>query len=259
MKYEEEAMDTFKDYAYYYNSFYKDKDYQKEARQVDGLLQEYGKGINKIINFGCGTGKHDIAFADLGYKCTGIDMSGLMISLARENVEGKQREIKFSVEDIRAYEPKEKYDAVISLFHVMSYQIENEDIVNAFRSARKALNVGGIFLFDIWYGPGVLSDKHSLRVKEVVDDGNRIVRIAKPAMHDKENRVDVSYEVMVIHKSGNYVKTMNEIHKMRYFFIPELKMFLMQAGFRFVNCLDCQSLKETGYGSWTCYIIAQAV
>jgi len=64
MKYEEEAMDTFKDYAYYYNSFYKDKDYQKEARQVDGLLQEYGKGINKIINFGCGTGKHDIAFAD---------------------------------------------------------------------------------------------------------------------------------------------------------------------------------------------------
>ena len=52
-------MEVFKDYAYYYNAFYQDKDYRKEARQVNMLLERYGEGISTLINFGCGTGKHD--------------------------------------------------------------------------------------------------------------------------------------------------------------------------------------------------------
>ena len=43
---------------------------------------------------------------------------------------------------------------MISLFHVMSYQTDNNDILSAFQSARNALNIGGIFIFDVWYGPG---------------------------------------------------------------------------------------------------------
>lgn len=53
-------MEVFKDYAYYYNAFYQDKDYASESRQIDILLKRYGSNIRKIINYGCGTGKHDI-------------------------------------------------------------------------------------------------------------------------------------------------------------------------------------------------------
>ena len=48
-------MQTFQDYAYYYNAFYKDKDYKTEAGVVDKLLKRYNPQINRIINFGCGT------------------------------------------------------------------------------------------------------------------------------------------------------------------------------------------------------------
>lgn len=252
-------MDVFKDYAYYYNAFYADKNYRYEAGQVDHLLKEYGENIKKVINFGCGTGRHDIILDDLGYLCTGIDMSELMVKLARENAEREQKDISFSVADIRNYEPEEKYDAVISLFHVMSYQVGNHDILNAFKTARKALEKGGLFLFDIWYGPGVLSDKPALRVKEAGDDRNRIIRIARPIMYDKENRVDVCYEVLVVDRDGNNVKLINEMHSMRYFFVPEMEMLLSQAGFRITKCLDCNTLGETDYESWTCYIIAEAM
>lgn len=44
-------MEQFGDYAYYYNSFYKDKDYASEARDVDSLLKKYGKDIKDIIVF----------------------------------------------------------------------------------------------------------------------------------------------------------------------------------------------------------------
>lgn len=252
-------MEVFQDYAYYYNSFYKDKDYKTEAEQVDILIKKYGQNVQNIINFGCGTGRHDIEFTKLGYHCTGIDLSSLMIDIARKNAQKERMNIDFSVSDIRSFEASEKYDAVVSLFHVMSYQNKNEDILAAFTSARKALNQEGIFIFDVWYGPGVLSDKPAVRVKEIEDADNKLIRIARPFMHDKTNVVDVCYEVFVLNKKTNETKQINEVHNMRYFFRPEIKYFLESSGFELIDNLDCNTLDETDYNSWTSYFVARAV
>lgn len=252
-------MEVFQDYAYYYNAFYQDKDYEGEAAQIDYLLKKYGNGITKVINFGCGTGKHDIELCKIGYQCTGIDMSSGMIDIARENACKEKKDIPFAVADIRSYESQEQYDAVISLFHVMSYQNDNADILSAFQSARKALNKGGLFLFDVWYGSGVLSDKPAVRVKEIEDEKNKLIRIARPAMHEKRNVVDVCYEVLVIDKATSQTRMINEVHNMRYFFRPELELMLEQSGFELIDNLDCQTLEETNYESWTSYFVARAV
>ncbi len=252
-------MEVFRDYAYYYNMIYRDKDYTAESHQVDMLLKRYGSDIKKIINYGCGTGRHDIELSKLGYDCKGIDMSPLMIDIAKENSRSVNVDIDFSVADIRSYDPEREYDAVVSLFHVMSYQNGNDDILASFRSARKALNNGGLFLFDLWYGPGVLSDMPVVRVKEVQDDRYRLVRIARPVMHNKTNIVDVNYEVLVIDKESAVAKTINETHHMRYFFRPEIEYYLKQTGFQLVDNLDCTTLDQTDYASWTSYFVAHAV
>lgn len=251
-------MEVFQDYAYYYNAFYQDKDYAAESRQVDTLFKKYGSEIKKVINYGCGTGRHDIELVKLGYDCTGIDMSPLMIDIAKENSRGIA-EIEFAVADIRDYEPRTKYDAVISLFHVMSYQNSNDDILSAFQSARKALDIGGLFLFDLWYGPGVLSNPPVVRVKEVQDDKYKLIRLARPVMHDQTDVVDVCYEVLVIDKESGVTSTINETHHMRYFFRPELEFYLKQSGFELIDNLDCSTLGATGYDSWTSYFVARAV
>ena len=251
-------METFQDYAYYYNAFYKDKDYAKEARQIDEILKKYGKNIHSVINYGCGTGKHDIELSRIGYSCTGIDLSETMIAIAKQNSKNEEKKIDFSVADIRKFEPEKKYDAVISLFHVMSYQNSNEDIRATFQSARKALERDKLFLFDLWYGPGVLTDPPVVRVKEVEDDQYRLVRIARPVMYDERNMVDVNYEVLIIDKKTNITKTIKEVHSMRYFFRPELEILLQQAGFELMANIDCNTLEETDYNSWTSYFIAKA-
>lgn len=252
-------MEIFQDYALYYNAFYQDKDYAAEANQVHVLLKKYGYSVRKIMNFGCGTGKHDMELSKLGYQCSGIDMSPLMIETAKKNVGDGQAKLNFAVADIRSYDSNEKFDSVISLFHVMSYQNENDDVLSAFRSARNILNKGGLFLFDVWYGPGVLSDKPDVRVKEACGGSYRLVRIARPVMHDRSSIVDVCYEVLVIDKNTNEVKTINEVHHMRYFFRPELEFMLKETGFELIDNLDCQTLGETNYSSWTSYFIARAV
>lgn len=252
-------MEVFQDYAYYYNAFYQDKDYAAESSQIDTLLKRYGSNIRKIINYGCGTGKHDIELSKFGYRCAGIDMSPLMIGIAEENSRSEKADIDFAVADIREYEPTQKFDAVISLFHVMSYQNSNDDILAAFRAVRKALDKGGLFLFDVWYGPGVLSDQPAVRVKEIQTDKHKLIRVARPVMHDKTNVVDVCYEVLVIDKESNEAKMINETHHMRYFFRPELELYLKEAGFELVDNLDCGTLGETGYDSWTSYFVARAI
>lgn len=252
------GMETFKDYAYYYNAFYQDKNYNVEAKQVDTLLKKYGYNIKNIINFGCGTGKHDIELTKLGYNCAGIDLSSRMIEIARENAKLENVEIDFEVQDVRNFETQKKYDAVISLFHVMSYQNSNQDVLDAFRTARKALDKDGLFLFDAWYGPGVLNDEPSVRVKEIEDGKNRLIRIANPVMHYRENIVDVNYEVLVINKAISTVQTINETHRMRYFFEPEIQLMLEQTDFELIDSIDCQTLTDINYNTWTSFFVSRA-
>lgn len=250
-------MEVFKNYAYYYNTFNKDKDYKKEAKQIDNLIKKYGNNIFKILDFGCGTGKHDIELKKLGYHCTGIDLSPEMIKIANNDL-GK-KDINFFVEDIRKFRTKETYDAVISLFHVMSYQNKNQDILSAFTSARKAVKKDGLFIFDVWYGPGVLSDRPCVRVKELEDAENKLVRIARPVMHDKENVVNVCYDILIINKNTSLANIIQEEHNMRYFFRPELEFLLNNTGFQLITNLDCKTLGKTDYNSWTSYFIAKAI
>ncbi len=253
-------MEVFQDYAYYYNLFYADKDYRTEAETVSGILKKYNAKISTIINFGCGTGRHDMELEKLGYYCNGIDMSQWMIDIAKENAKAEGRNITFEVADVREYKAEKKYDAVISLFHVMSYQNSNQDVRNTFRSVRKSLvDTDGFFLFDVWYGPGVLSDKPCVRVKEVEDEENKLIRIASPVMYDRKNIVDVNYEVLVINKKTGKTQIINEVHSMRYFFRPELEMLLQEAGLQLIDNIDCQTLGETDYNSWTSYFLAKTL
>ncbi len=138
-------MESFGDYSYYYNLIYGDKDYYQEAVKVKKILHTYGEDIKDLMVFGCGTGNHDRELCKLGFNCQGIDLSEQMICEAQKASAKEALNIKYEVADIRSYHPERKYDAVISLFHVVSYLNSNKDVTDAFRVARKCLNEGGCF------------------------------------------------------------------------------------------------------------------
>lgn len=143
-------MESFHDYAYYYNIFYRDKDYAGEAKVVNEIIKKYGKQNfeKKLLNIGCGTGRHDLELNKLGYKIHGIDLSEDMINIAKDNVSDREVFL-YEVQDARNFKVKEPYDIITSLFHVMSYQNTNEDLSRVFQCVHKALNRGGyLFLMD---------------------------------------------------------------------------------------------------------------
>ena len=246
-------MESFNEYARIYNALYWDKDYRKEAEDVDMLLKKYGVSGNSLCVFGCGTGRHDAELSKLGYKVHGIDLSETMIEMAKKEYEGS-----FEVADIRDYISNTLYDAVISIFHVMSYQNTNQDVVGAIESARRALKPGGIFLFDAWYGPGVLTDRPSVRVNRANTEQFEIVRIANPEMLPNDNIVKVNYDFILTDIESRKSSGFSETHSMRFFFKPELESALGNHGFELLDCLDCKTLGTTDFSSWTAFFVARA-
>lgn len=248
-------MSVFEEYAYYYDLLYKDKDYKKEAKYIDMLLKKQDKKINTILNMGCGTGNHDVELSKLGFKIHGIDLSNDMINEAKEK---EHDDLSFEVSDIRTYTSNIKYDAITSLFHVVSYQNTNEDLINTFKTAYNLLKENGIFIFDCWYGPGVLTDLPTVRVKRVENDKCKVVRIAMPEMFADKNLVYVNYETIIIDKATKQNKVLNEVHKMRYLFTPEIEYMLKSIGFKNIKCYKYGTMNKPNYDSWyVCFVASK--
>ena len=153
--------------------------------------------INSILDLGCGTGKHDFLLSEKGYQITGIDISNEMIEIAEST---NKPNIEFVLGDVRNIDLNKKFDAVISLFHVASYQTENIDFIKYLETAFAHLITGGVFVFDFLYGPAVITDKPTVRKKEFENEFLKISRISNPKLFPNKNVVDVNFDIKIINK-----------------------------------------------------------
>lgn len=252
-------MKVFGNYARYYDLIYTDKDYTAESRYIHELLQVHAPHAKTVLDLGCGTGRHDVLLTEQGYHVHGVDMSEQMLTEA----ERRRSELNpcisellsFSYGDVRNVRLEQEFDAVVSLFHVMSYQTSNEDLLSAFQTAASHLKSGGVFLFDCWYGPAVLTDRPEVRVKRLEDEVIEVVRIAEPEMHANENIVNVNYQILIRDKASEAVKVLRETHRMRYLFKPEVELLLKNSGFKMEGCCEFLTDREPGFNTWSvCFI-----
>ncbi len=248
-------MSIFCNYANYYDLFYKDKDYKAEAKHVDEVLQRCFSGAQSVLELGCGTAAHAVHLIRNGYDIHGVDASEAMLARAEKNKKNidpsLSRRLSFSMGDIRNVRLENTYDAVIALFHVISYLPYNEDIRAALFTVRSHLRKGGIFFFDCWYGPAVLTGGPEVRVKRFEDNKFRLTRIAEPTMKANENTVDVKYLLIAENKANKSVDIIQETHRMRYLFKPEIEMFFASAGIKLVEISEWMTDHEPDITSWS--------
>lgn len=244
-------MNQFGDlYSQYYDLLYSDKDYKSEIEYIDNLIKSNSKNAKTLLDMGCGTGKHAELFCEKGYKVYGIDLSEEMLKIANQRREGKEDKLEFSHSNIQELNLNKKFDVVVSLFHVVSYQNSNSELIKAFEVAKNHLNNDGIFIFDFWYGPAVLTDLPKTRIKRLENEEIKVTRIAEPVLYNKKNIVNVNYNVFIEDKVSNKIIEKQEIHKMRYFFDTELELICEKVGFKIENKYEWLNKKEPNFNSW---------
>jgi len=214
-------MGIFKDYALFYDAFYAEKDYSAECDFLEILWQEHGTPpVRKVLDLGCGTGGHALILAERGYEVIGVDRSGEMLSQACAKASARNLDIRFIQEDIRKFNLGLTFDVAIAMFAVMSYQITNDDVLNTLCCVRNHLKPGGVFIFDVWFGPAVLNERPRERLNIVKHNEEKIYRLAQPSLDMIDQTVQVNYLLTGTGKG----RKIQESHRLRFFFYRELDL-----------------------------------
>jgi SAM-dependent methyltransferase len=224
-------------YADSYDVVYRDKDYAAECDMVYRAIQKYGDGsVRRILDLGCGTGNHAIPLAKQGYEVVGVERSPSMLAHARSKAAkaSLKTPVVFHEGDIRSVELGQQFDAALMMFAVLGYQQENTDVLAALRTARRHLRPAGLFIFDVWYGPAVLRERPSQRVKVTPIPDGKILRAASGEVDSRRHLCTVNYLLWQVSKGRDVAET-QESHTMRYFFPRELELFLQCANFDLVR------------------------
>ncbi len=219
-------------YTGIYDYLYQDKDYAAECDLIETLLSVYGsRPTHSLLDLGCGTGNHALPLAERGYRVVGVDRSEGMLSQARAKVAttaAKER-VEFYPGDVRTVDLQQMFDAALMMFAVLGYQLENADVLAALRTVRRHLQPGGLFIFDVWYGPAVLTIRPSERLKVIPTSTGRVLRVASSSLDTRHHTCDVRYHVWRL-DSERLTGEVEEVHTMRFFFPRELEFFLECAG-----------------------------
>jgi len=122
---------------------------QGTAGECDFIEQElkYDKSL-RILDVGCGTGRHTIELSKRGYTLTGIDLSESQLERAKEKSEMENLSIDFQKQDARDLHFEDEFDAAIMLceggFPLMETDEMNFEIL---KSVTKSLKTHGKFIF----------------------------------------------------------------------------------------------------------------
>ncbi len=245
---------VFEKYSDYYDRIYYDKDYQEECNYLKSIFDTCGEGkVRTVLDVGCGTGSHAFILSAMGYDVTGIDLSDKMLQIAVNKAKEQKKQIQFLQKDIRHLDLRRRFDAVVAMFNVLGYLTTNRDVEKAFRSIRKHLNPGGLFVGDAWFGPAVLNEKPGEREKLVEQGDSRIVRHARPVLDPLKQTVEVNYTVSEL-KDGKETARVEESHLVRFFFYQELLYLMEKTGFQVLKI--CPFMNQDGEVDEHCWNIS---
>ena len=238
-----------------YDLIYQEKDYQQESLFVDRIIKKYNKGAKKLLDAGCGSGNHSLIFKKMGYQVTGFDLSKSMIGIAQSKI----KDIKFFQGDLRDFKVKEKFDVCVSMFAVIGYLTKNSDILKTFINIRKHLKPGGLFVFDVWNGLGVLTNPPEKREKIFQNDSLKVLRKAVPDLIAQDHICQVNYDFLITDKITGQEHEAKEKHTVRFYFPQEIKLMLEISGFEVIKiCKAFDLSKPANQEAWHMSVIAKA-
>lgn len=241
-------------YADVYDALYADKDYAGECDLIEAIFaRRAGGAVRSVLDLGCGTGRHASLLAPRGYDVLGVDRSPHMIERAMAGGNAA----KYAIADLRTFRTQRRFDAALMMFAVLGYQLEDGDVLAGLGTARVHLAEGGLLLFDCWYGPAVMHQKPSDRVKSVETPEGTVRRAARSSLDLARRRIRIEFDVERGVAGG--VEQSRETHEVRFFFEEDVERFLSASGFELIRIGVMPEFdREPDESTWNVLVCARA-
>ena len=130
----------------YYPILYKNRSADEAELFINQLLNVLDlKAGSKIIDVGCGRGRHSIYLAQKGFEVCGIDLSSQSIADAQKSA---HKHLEFHIHDMRDLFRTNSFDCAVNLFTSFGYFEKESENMAAIQNMAKSLKNNGVFVMD---------------------------------------------------------------------------------------------------------------
>lgn len=142
-------MNAYKALAVSYDRLTNDVDYAATVDFYKKILAAEGLHPRTAVDLACGTGSVTALLAQMGIPTTGVDMSEEMLTVAQQKTMDLSPRPFFSCQRLERLRLPRAVDLAVCALDSLDYITQPEHCRQAIARVYRALNPGGVFIFDV--------------------------------------------------------------------------------------------------------------
>ena len=218
-------MDAYHALAASYDRLTNDVDYSAVVDFYFDILHQEGLNPRTAADLACGTGSVALLLAKKGLDVVGVDMSEEMLCVAFQRGQDMEKPPRFICQKLQELYLPRGVDLAVSALDSIDYIVDPEDCQKAFGRIYRALNPGGIFIFDV-----NTPQKLQAMDGQVFLDEDEDVYCVWRGEFDQETNI-CSYGMDLFQRVGGLWQRSFEEHREYAYSQEQLVSYLQQAGF----------------------------
>lgn len=244
-------MGAYEALAASYDRLTNDVDYEATVAFYEKILAQEGLNPRTAVDLACGTGSVALLLAQKGIRVTGVDLSEEMLTVACQKAQELSTPPVFVCQPLQELRLPRAVDMAVCALDSLDYITDPEDCARAIRRVYKALNPGGIFLFDV-------NTPEKLRAMDgqvFLDEDDDVYCVWRGEFDEKTNIC--SYGMDLFQRRGKLWERSFEEHREYAYSRQQLTAYLKNAGFTRIRVYADRRLEEPGAGEQRIYFSAR--
>lgn len=220
-----------------YKLLEKSRDFESEVAFLSEVVgHDRFNRIDSVLDLGCGLGSHSQLLIDLGKRVTGVDK----FQIPTEVIGNPQfRFVQVDLTNLCMDE--EKFDLIVSLFHVMNYLSKECVLGTFFCKVANLMPEHGIFCFDVWNQDCVVHKGLEVTRRYYEFEEDFMERRLTPIGFDDTGRCDL--EVRYVGTISGESFNLSEKHFVNSYTYQEIQTAVSRAGLKIESCVETGSCK----------------
>jgi SAM-dependent methyltransferase len=167
-----------------YRFMFSDDAFRVAVDQVEQIVTLTGINAGRVLDLGCGPGRHAVPLVVKGFHVTGVDASPFLLAKAQEHADRSNVEVELVRTDMREFRRPEAFDLAVSMFSSFGYFPHRADDRLVAANFHHSLRSGGVALID------VMSKELTGRFKDTwITEAESVTRVERHEIIDNWTRI----------------------------------------------------------------------